>query len=160
VGRPVKEPEEGERAPLSLRVRPIIKRKLEESAELNGRSLSQEAEFRLEHTFDRQGLFYEVMALALGKKWASFFAYFGPAYLNQFNEETSEQLRNIFEKTILARIDDANVYREKQPVHPEGRRVRREVAEIANILKSFGSDVKLGGGAYERPKKKRKGKRP
>jgi TraY domain len=157
VGRPIKEPDPGERAALSLRVRPLIKKKLEESAEINGRSLSQEAEFRLEHTFDRQGLLREVMTLAFGKEWGPFLVYWG-TWLKRFNPETSERVRNIIEKAVLSHDEDKN-YREREPVQPGGRKLRREVAEVAEFFKGFGFDVSPGSGAYESPRKKRKGRR-
>lgn len=62
---------------LSLRVTADLKKRLEQNAELNGRSLSQEAEFRLEHTFDRQGLLLEVLKLAFGVGWAGFIIFNG-----------------------------------------------------------------------------------
>lgn len=48
IGRPTKAPKEGERVSLGLRVTPDTKRKLEAAAIQRGRSLSQEAEIRLE----------------------------------------------------------------------------------------------------------------
>jgi hypothetical protein len=50
VGRPVVAATPGERAGLSLRVTPEVKERLEKAAEKHGRSLSQEAEFRLERS--------------------------------------------------------------------------------------------------------------
>jgi hypothetical protein len=58
----------GERVPLGLRVTPELKRKLDAAAEQTGRSQSQEAELRLEHTFDRQELLPEILTLAYGSK--------------------------------------------------------------------------------------------
>ena len=52
-GRPTKPPVEGTRVMLGLRVTANIKRKLEAAAIESGRSLSQEAEFRLEQSFER-----------------------------------------------------------------------------------------------------------
>jgi len=63
-------PTVGERVPLGLRVTPDLKRKLDAAAEQSGRSQSQEAELRLEHTFDRQGLLSEVLTLTYGKEIA------------------------------------------------------------------------------------------
>lgn len=48
MGRPTKPPKEGERVQLGLRVTPEMKRRLEAAATKRGRSLSQEAELRLE----------------------------------------------------------------------------------------------------------------
>ena len=158
VGRPIKEPDPGERAALSLRVRPLIKKRLEDEAELNGRSLSQEAEFRLEHTFDRQTLLKEVMTLGFGEDWGRFLLYWG-TWLKRFNPQTSERLQNIIEHAVLSHDEDKN-YIEMQPAQPGGRKVRKEVAEVANLFKAHGLKVSLGQGAYQKacekksPKKK------
>lgn len=53
MGRPTKPPVPGERVPLGLRVTAEIRTKLEEAAVKSGRSLSQEAEIRIEATFTR-----------------------------------------------------------------------------------------------------------
>jgi hypothetical protein len=50
-GRPARDPMEGERVGLSLRVTPATKRALDAAADANGRSLSQEAETRFEASF-------------------------------------------------------------------------------------------------------------
>jgi hypothetical protein len=57
VGRPTRPPRPGERVTLGLRVSADMKRKLERDAVKNGRSLSQEAEFRLERSYDRDEIF-------------------------------------------------------------------------------------------------------
>jgi hypothetical protein len=57
VGRPTRPPRPGERVTLGLRVSAEMKRKLEKDAIKNGRSLSQEAEFRLERSYDRDEIF-------------------------------------------------------------------------------------------------------
>jgi hypothetical protein len=54
MGRPPKPPNPGRLVPLSFRVTAAIRKKLEEAAFANGRSLSAEAESRLEKTFDRE----------------------------------------------------------------------------------------------------------
>jgi hypothetical protein len=53
---------------LSLRVTPELKRRLDAAAEHCGRSQSQEAEFRIERSFDRNDLLTEVLTLAYGSK--------------------------------------------------------------------------------------------
>src|SRR3569833_3893582 len=63
-GRPIKPAVEGERIPLSLRVTAELKRDLERAAA--GRSLSQEAESRLEASFDDEELFSSPRV----KRWA------------------------------------------------------------------------------------------
>jgi TraY domain len=60
IGRPTKPPTEGERVSLGLRVTADVKRKLDEAAAKSGRSQSQEAELRLERSFERDQLFAEI----------------------------------------------------------------------------------------------------
>jgi len=59
-------PTVGLRVPLSLRVTPELKERLDDAAEQSGRSQSQEAEIRLEKSFDRQDLLPDVLKLAFG----------------------------------------------------------------------------------------------
>ena len=67
-GRPHREPDSGERVGLSLRVTPETKRSLDAAAAAAGRSLSQEAELRLEQSFSRQALLSGAMSLAYGRQ--------------------------------------------------------------------------------------------
>ncbi len=67
-GRPAKHPTEGKRIPLGLRVTAQIKQRLDDAAAKNGRSQSQEAELRLERSFERQDLLPETLALAFGQE--------------------------------------------------------------------------------------------
>jgi DNA end-binding protein Ku len=70
VGRPRQQPEPGERVQLSFRVTPELKRRLDGAADKSGRSQSQEAEFRLERSFDHEDLLSEALTLAYGRKTA------------------------------------------------------------------------------------------
>lgn len=65
-GRPRKEPVEGDRVTLGLRVTAQTKKRLDEAADASGRSQSQEAEIRIERSFDRQELLGEALELAYG----------------------------------------------------------------------------------------------
>jgi hypothetical protein len=56
VGRPVKPAPGTGRVALSLRVTSHMKRMLEHAAATSGRSLSQEAELRLERSFDHEAV--------------------------------------------------------------------------------------------------------
>jgi hypothetical protein len=67
IGRPLKAPQSGKRVSLGLKVTAEIKQRLDDAARANGRTQSQEAEFRLERSFDREGLLPEVLTLAYGK---------------------------------------------------------------------------------------------
>lgn len=69
-GRPGREPTEGERVHLGFRVTPELKALVEKAAESSGRSQSQEAELRLERSFERQGLRGEVLAIEFGPELA------------------------------------------------------------------------------------------
>jgi hypothetical protein len=61
-------PTVGLRVPLSLRVTPEFKERLDAAAEQSGRSQSQEAELRLERSFDRQDLLLDVLVMTFGSK--------------------------------------------------------------------------------------------
>lgn len=69
-GRPRKEPTSGDRVSLGLRVTAQTKNRLDEAAVASGRSQSQEAEFRLDRSFDRQDLLQESLQLAYGAPMA------------------------------------------------------------------------------------------
>lgn len=51
VGRPTTAAKQGEKAALGIRATPGLKRRLQEASEATGRSLSAEAEYRLERSF-------------------------------------------------------------------------------------------------------------
>ena len=70
IGRPGRKPNEGERVGLSLRVTPETKRTLDAAAEKAGRSLSQEAEYRLERSFQNEQLLPQLLDMAYGRQLA------------------------------------------------------------------------------------------
>ncbi|HWA21528.1 MAG TPA: TraY domain-containing protein [Caulobacterales bacterium] len=57
-----------ERVPLGLRVTPATKKRLDEAATASGRSQSQEAEMRLEQTFNAENAVFDALDLAYGKR--------------------------------------------------------------------------------------------
>lgn len=59
------------RASFNTRLRPSLKRSLEEAASQEGRSLSEEIEFRLELSLDAEGHLFEALRLAFGRQVAS-----------------------------------------------------------------------------------------
>jgi hypothetical protein len=69
-GWPARTYEPGERVPLSCRITPEMKAKLDNSAQYNGRSLAQEVELRLAQSFENdrflEGAFDLVFGRALG----------------------------------------------------------------------------------------------
>jgi predicted transcriptional regulator len=83
-GAPAKrEVEPGERFQMGIRVTRQLKHRLEEAAEVGGRSQSQEAEMRLQSSFDRQDLLPDVLTLAFGgsKEIAELLTMVGGAFL-------------------------------------------------------------------------------
>jgi hypothetical protein len=66
-GRPGSKPKPGERVHLGFRVPPTLKRRLEQAAGHSTRSISAEAEFRMQQSFDKQDLLPEVLSLAYGR---------------------------------------------------------------------------------------------
>lgn len=62
-GRPKKGQELGERVQLSLRVSPETKKHLDRAIGRNGRSLSQEAEYRIERSFLEDRLILHAVAM-------------------------------------------------------------------------------------------------
>jgi len=70
IGRPTKRPTAGVRVSLGLKVTPQIKERLDGAARSNGRTQSQEAEVRLERSFDREDLLSQGLSLAYGRELA------------------------------------------------------------------------------------------
>lgn len=70
-GRPRKaKAKPGDRIQLGVRVTNEIKARLDGAAKDSGRSLSQEAEFRIERSFERENLLYETFEIAYGRQLA------------------------------------------------------------------------------------------
>jgi hypothetical protein len=78
LGRPLKRPVAGRRFSLGLKVTAAAKTRLDNAARASGRTQSQEAEVRIERSFDRQDLLPEVLSLAYGKRAASLLMRLGP----------------------------------------------------------------------------------
>ncbi len=70
VGRPTTTAKPGKKATLGIRATANLKRRLVSEADRNDRSLSQEAELRLERSFERQDLAEEVLTVAYGRQLA------------------------------------------------------------------------------------------
>ena len=71
TGRPTKAAKPGVRASLGLKVTAEIKGKLEFAASGSGRTQSQEAEYRLEKSFDREELLGPILEIAFGPQVAA-----------------------------------------------------------------------------------------
>ncbi|MCW5733473.1 MAG: TraY domain-containing protein [Enhydrobacter sp.] len=69
-GRPTKAAKPGTKASLGLKVTASLKARLEEAAATSGRTQSQEAEYRLEQSFNRTDLLLDAMRLGYGAQAA------------------------------------------------------------------------------------------
>jgi TraY domain len=67
MGRPLKPATTGSRVSLGLKVTAETKEKVAQAAEASGRTQSQEAEYRLEQSFDRLSLLPDALTLRLGE---------------------------------------------------------------------------------------------
>ena len=79
IGRPTKAAVPGKRVSLGLKVTSDIKKRLDSAARVSGRTQSQEAEARLERSFDHQELLPQVLALAYGSQLAAMLLMLGDA---------------------------------------------------------------------------------
>jgi hypothetical protein len=75
IGRPTKTPEPGKKVSLGLKVTADIKNKLDMAARVSGRTQSQEAELRLERSFEsgplmlRRGSYWSPVLITKGSLW-------------------------------------------------------------------------------------------
>ena len=76
-GRPTKQPKPGKRASLELKLTAQIRQRLDRASQQSGRTQIQEAELRLERSFERQSLFTEVLELQYGRGLAGVLAVLG-----------------------------------------------------------------------------------
>jgi hypothetical protein len=128
IGRPTKPPTPGERVALGLRVTADVKNKLEKAAVDNGRSLSQEAEFRLERSFEREALSAEIrqdlrtnlgdiqkkLDRWEGKFWKEYFRKARERYEYAFARagvDPSTTVGSVKRKAEWSRLDDATFKR-------------------------------------------------
>lgn len=76
-GRPALPPGEGRRNTLNLRITNDLKARMEGSAKASGRSVSQEAEFRLERSFIAEDTMYEQFG---GEEWSRLMQFFALSF--------------------------------------------------------------------------------
>jgi len=118
---PKRDPEPGERFQLGVRVTAELKRKLDAAAEQSGRSQSQEAELRLEHTFDRQDLLSEVLTLAYGKEIAADLMWLGETMVLERRDRDDP-------------LEFARALLKKMPHHFERRELQNRVRNSIGLL--------------------------
>jgi hypothetical protein len=144
-------PGPGERVKLGLRVTPQLKQRLDAAAEQNGRSQSQEAEFRLERSFDRVALVPEVLTLEFGKKLAGILMLLGSVMLFADCVDSTSRPKPIAKRTSWESLSDPDGYNEAveaavmvlEAIRPKGARTARsgsgvELAEV--IIKAVRGD--------------------
>jgi TraY domain len=82
IGRPPADGREARGDYVGFRSPSILKAKLEQAAKASGRSLSTEAQFRLEQSFRGETGLYEALQLAFGKQGSEFLLLLGRALRN------------------------------------------------------------------------------
>lgn len=97
VGRPMKKPQEGKRIPLGLRVTPHLKMELYKEAKRTGRSVSQEAEIRLERSFEREQILEAIAAVIDSHMYALMVA----DVMRGFNGEGDKSRKDILVKAAI-----------------------------------------------------------
>jgi hypothetical protein len=70
VARTGRRAKDQKRVPLSMRITPRVRQRLEAQAAETGQSITQQAEFRLEQSFERQDLLEQALVLAYGPQFA------------------------------------------------------------------------------------------
>jgi hypothetical protein len=131
-------PSVGERVPLGLRVTPEMKRRVDDAAKRSGRSQSQEAEFRLERSFDRTDLVTEVLRLNFGRDLAGVLMLLGIAmtWADAFHrvDDGSDKKRRAkqtwrwapdadsYDQAVGAAVTILEALRPREPISDESRR--------------------------------------
>ncbi len=141
----------GERVMLGLRVTPELKRQLDEAARGSGRSQSQEAEFRLERSFQTAGLLEEALSLAYGPLLAGILVHVGDemqahGWVWSINNERNPERRHWLDHPDGYRVATLAALRVFDAVAPVGDRqddkaLREQLAVQVEALSQAG----LGG---------------
>jgi hypothetical protein len=123
IGRPTKPPKPGERVTLGLRVTPEVKEKLQLAAVGKGRSLSQEAEFRLERSFETESLLPDVLTLAYGQRLAAVLAKIGqrmhafeavPRYITSAEEHIHSAANTLHDPRLSTALDHLKLFQKEE----------------------------------------------
>ncbi|TSE03754.1 hypothetical protein C1D09_025355 [Mesorhizobium intechi] len=152
-GRPKREPEPGERVHLGFRVTPDMKARVESAASDSGRSISQEAEYRLERSFERADLLADVLSTTFGPELGGVLMMIGSAmrdvggqagFAGTFTLEGAQQWFDnpyAFDQAVAAanRIFEA-LRPEGEPKAPEHFEALTEInPALAGIAEHFGA---------------------
>jgi hypothetical protein len=134
-GRPPKTLGEPKRAQFNTRLRPSLKKALDADAQANGRSLSEEIEFRLERSFSEEARardLREMLALALGAEVAALTLTIGLALRDVVRWAQPSHI-NLLSNAFL---------------HHQGREA---ILRIIDIVKPHGDPMALPGGGDTLP---------
>lgn len=129
TGRPAKTAQAGQRVSLGLKVTAEIKNRLDEAAGKNGRTQSQEAELRLERSFDRDDLLAEILNMRYGPDFAPVIYLIAEAmagagsFASAVNEnDPRDWLNDAFSFNEAALAAHAIIEWLRPPGSPDGRR--------------------------------------
>jgi hypothetical protein len=156
AGRPTTIAREGEKTTLSLRVTPTLKRRLDEEGKEDGRNLSQEAERRLEKSFDDEDALTRAAQLAFGPNA-------GLAFLSaEVAKAISPHAEWIDDEIALVGVARALVHALRQLRSPADARIPEDnddsvEARVSRLIFDFGLDDGSGFAALQRAKRERLG---
>jgi hypothetical protein len=142
IGRPTRPPVEGERIQIGVQVAPRVKKLLEAAAEQNNRSLSREAEFRLEQSFERDRL--SRMETILSKVASALVPGFRKS--EERHQRSIERLRD-----ARRRVEEA---RRTAELSEAQRKAEREYAELKKKIEQRDEEKE-----FEREERAERGKR-
>jgi hypothetical protein len=143
IGRPTKAGKEGEKSALGVRASAELKQRLIHAAERNGRSLSQEAEMRLERSFSEERGWGGPAIQHMAYLMASTFALAGSraAHAKQHGDWTPEEWIHepyCYEAAVAAVMDRLL---SERPEGLDGRAVvNRLLTRLANAGIAVGAD--------------------
>jgi hypothetical protein len=129
-GRPTQEATPGTKVSLGLTVTAGLKARLDQEAQRTGRTQSQEAQWRLELSFDRQDLLDDVLTLAYGPQTAALLSVMGHAVSMIERRNNKEDLLTTPEG--YANLSTA-ITTITQALNPGGRGFPPRIEPLANL---------------------------
>jgi hypothetical protein len=158
-GRPGRKPlpaTQGKRASLGLKVTPKIKNQLDAAAKANGRTQSQEAEARLEHSFATERLMVDALVLVYGRQLAGLLLEAGDlvsevgrsvAFSATHTLDGAENWLShplAYDQAIKALTAVLHAFRPTGEIVPLGRQRTDDNPDLQRVLDAHASDPGLG----------------
>jgi predicted transcriptional regulator len=103
-GSPARVPKPGERVPMSFRVTPEFKAKLDRAAKESGRSLAQEIELRLERSLEEERHLADALELGFGRHVAGLMLAIGHVMKEAAPEARSGELGWLADPELFQRV--------------------------------------------------------